>query len=881
MIVSTNFENSKKDLQSRANQAGKLASRALAQAIWDMDINSMNKTADALMLDEEMIYLRIYNDFDHETVRTRGIGKKLSVDMLKQSPRFPTSQIAIERNDQNIANVEIVMGDASIVERAKRSAISIITLSISVLIIIALVMTWVLNTVIKKPLLVLGAHAARVTTGELEHEIDVSRKDELGNLARSFKEMQGSIRKKIQDLYSLNEAGETIMDSNSESGVLTFCIKRLEEHNKFSEGSVYLYDKTIDKLKLLASDQESKSLNEEILVNTTDGILGAAVTNRKVIFVHDTNTDSRFPELKSTMKEARLAIPMIDAGQLFGVMTFSGDSSKVKFEDTDMDFCATLSRLSVSRVKSIHMIGVIEEHNRTLEKKVEERTQSLKTKTNDINAMLQNMKQGIFTFNGNLKIHHEYSAHLEKILEHNNIANQNLYDLILSHTELGSDQNSQITACLQSCFGETALAWDCNSHLLPREVNYTSLNEERKILEFDWNPTFDDDDLIEKFIVTVRDVTVLKELEKESEHQKQELNIISEIINIPQNRFNDFIKNSKNFILDNQTILENYSDKKNDDIKNMIEILFRNMHTIKGNARVYGFRLISDIVHNAEQFYDQIRQGVEQWDTVKLKADLLEVEAVIDSYEKINADKLASLSTQESDKGLTVEDLQNVQDIFDALKPKIKGEDHSLLNKVSQMIDMKEYVPVEEATNQVIKSMPHLAKTLGKENPEVIINNPRIRIPSKYQSTIEDAFTHILRNSLDHGIEKPEVRKGKGKKEAGTINILWSETQNAITATIQDDGQGLNLNKLRQIFSNNGSSDTASSVSDAELAETIFRSGMSTAETVSQISGRGVGLEAVRNFIRNLGGDIAVKFNGDKNNKGYRPIIFEIEIKKA
>ena len=137
-------------------------------------------------------------------------------------------------------------------------------------------------------------------------------------------------------------------------------------------------------------------------------------------------------------------------------------------------------------------------------------------------------------------------------------------------------------------------------------------------------------------------------------------------------------------------------------------------------------------------------------------------------------------------------------------------------------------------------------------------------------------MTHILKNSLDHGIEADEIRLRKGKPESGKITIEATKTDNELILVIEDDGQGLNLGHLEQIGLEEKVIDEGAS--DEQIASVIFHSGVTTKEHVTDISGRGVGMDAVKSFLENKGGSIEIEFSGDKTADGFRPCRFAINL---
>jgi two-component system chemotaxis sensor kinase CheA len=122
-----------------------------------------------------------------------------------------------------------------------------------------------------------------------------------------------------------------------------------------------------------------------------------------------------------------------------------------------------------------------------------------------------------------------------------------------------------------------------------------------------------------------------------------------------------------------------------------------------------------------------------------------------------------------------------------------------------------------------------------------------------------DPLVHIVRNSVDHGIETPEIRRAAGKPESGTVHLSAFHQGGNIVIEIADDGAGLNKNRILAKATENGIIPAGATLSDAEIYDLIFQPGFSTAEAVTDISGRGVGMDVVRRNIKSLGGQIEIK----------------------
>ncbi len=758
----------------------------------------------------------------------------------------------------------------ALTEQVKRTQ-SMVSGLIGVGLFCALVIGIVLSRAITKPIEVLKASAAELSHGNLDKEIDTKRGDELGSLARSFADMRDSIKKKIEDLRVLNVTGEIMAGMHVPLDVLEKALMVMRGHTNVEWGSVYLYNKETQQLevKVFHPKRFGEAHPTARPFKLGEGVAGKAAQDKHVQYIRDTSKDEQF-QLKAGDKQeprAIICVPMIDNDEVFGVMNFSGKVGLVTFEDADVEFAETISRMAVVSFKNINMLNVIEEQNRTLEQKVEERTAMLRQKTNDINNMLQNMHQGIFTIVAGNLVHPEYSRYLEEILENKHIANVNVMDLLFTNTGLGSNAVNQVQAALGAVLGEDAMMFDFNRHCLVKEYTKLMPGGKNKILELDWDPITGESGNIEKLMVTVRDVTELRGLQAEAEKQKWELAVIGQILAVSASKFLSFSKDADRFLNENEVLIKQ-TDTANADV---IATLFRNMHTIKGNARTYGFISVTDAAHEAESTYDKMRKDSNvAWEKDKMLQELYHTREIVQTYTLIYKEKLAN-----NDSDGVFFDRVLVDKLKQALE---KVDDHNvekLRNVVGKVRSVMQAVGTESISSlldAIVKSMPEMAQRLGKESPNIVIEDNDVRLTADVVPVMKNVFIHGFRNSVDHGLETAEERKASGKPDKGTISlIVEQDNQGRIILRMSDDGRGLAINKLKKKAIEKGILKSGEAATDQQLAEMIFMSGLSTADTVSDVSGRGVGMDAMRKFVEKLGGTIEIHFNGKLNqDTGYQ-----------
>ena len=169
-------------------------------------------------------------------------------------------------------------------------------------------------------------------------------------------------------------------------------------------------------------------------------------------------------------------------------------------------------------------------------------------------------------------------------------------------------------------------------------------------------------------------------------------------------------------------------------------------------------------------------------------------------------------------------------------------------------------MPIETVTQKFPRMIRDLCKKLNK-NMELVMTGEDTELDRTVIDEIGDPLMHLLRNSADHGLESPEVRAQKNKPEVGTIRLDAYQDGNNVVIEVGDDGNGIDVEAVRNRAIEKGSitAEQGALMSDKEVIDLLFKPSFSTAKVVSDISGRGVGLDVVKTKIESLGGDIEVK----------------------
>ncbi len=180
-----------------------------------------------------------------------------------------------------------------------------------------------------------------------------------------------------------------------------------------------------------------------------------------------------------------------------------------------------------------------------------------------------------------------------------------------------------------------------------------------------------------------------------------------------------------------------------------------------------------------------------------------------------------------------------------------------LMNDLQESVMRLRMVAIGTVFNRFPRLVRDLAKKTGKEI-ELVLKGEDTELDKTVVEVIGDPLMHLIRNSVDHGIESPEERRASGKAKLGTITLDAYHEGNHIAILISDDGAGLDLDKIRSIAVSKGLVGAREELSESDISNLIFLPGFSTAEKVTDISGRGVGMDVVKKALNNLGGMVDI-----------------------
>jgi len=191
-------------------------------------------------------------------------------------------------------------------------------------------------------------------------------------------------------------------------------------------------------------------------------------------------------------------------------------------------------------------------------------------------------------------------------------------------------------------------------------------------------------------------------------------------------------------------------------------------------------------------------------------------------------------------------------------------------------------VPVEQLFRRFPRMVRDVAKRCGK-NIDLVIKGQDTDLDKSLLDAIAEPLTHIVRNSVSHGIESPELRRKNGKPEQGVIRLDAYHHANHVIISVSDDGGGIDIQKVKAkaVKQSVISSAESSRLTDSEAMDLVFRPGFTTADEVTEISGRGVGLDVVRSVLQRLKGTVQIETRLGEGTTFYLKLPLTLAIIKA
>lgn len=509
--------------------------------------------------------------------------------------------------------------------------------------------------------------------------------------------------------------------------------------------------------------------------------------------------------------------------------------------------------------------------NRDLEILVEKRTVQLNESMKKVSSLLDNMKQAVFAVSADGKIVPPVSSYAQTVFK-SEITGQNIFDAVFKSLDKNSEQYIALNSALNVVFGESELQWSLVEDSLPRLISF-----EQQTLKVAYNPLWNEKENLEQLMLVIEDVTDVLALEQkialEKTANERNIHIIQVLAANETKELAKYFSSTYKLLSDTNEILKTFSISPE-----RSGVLLRNLHTIKGNSRLYGFSYVAQLTHQLESellsMIEAVRHNKSSLDSLKLAAQnaIIQIQMQVHEYgilakkifqvkDELESNDTYQISQVEADSAVSMIEVSST-------KYKRMRENLQALSQNEKPLDNKIVLEFDNLLNPPIKPtffkfqamIQEISDRLGKKI-QLQIKGDDASINREHLELLNDILTHMLRNSIDHGIESPSNRIEAGKSEVGTIALECSESQNGTVIRLTDDGKGIDANKLFEKAVATGLIDQrlASTYTQEQKLELIFCPGLTTKEEVTDLSGRGVGMDVVLSNIKKMGGSIQVR----------------------
>jgi two-component system chemotaxis sensor kinase CheA len=365
--------------------------------------------------------------------------------------------------------------------------------------------------------------------------------------------------------------------------------------------------------------------------------------------------------------------------------------------------------------------------------------------------------------------------------------------------------------------------------LLPAEVGLGQLphvlKDGERTYSLNYQPIADAAGAAEKILVIVTDVTERLRSEAAERHQADLLQLFQHIMG-DKFGFIEFLTEAEEIV----GALRSGAQEPLEQVRRLV-------HTLKGNAAMFGMRRLAEICHELEN-------GIAEEGRAPDDAAMA---GLFHAWAQIRAD-LANLMGQQRPDFIEIDDL----DYEAIIKAVLDGVDSAT---VVRMIESWQLEPSGKRLARIEQQIKSLALRMGKGDVRVELEPHGLRFSSERFAPFWSAFVHVLRNAVDHGIEDGDRRRSSGKPQQSLIKVATTVESDRFVVTVEDDGPGVDWEALR---AKAGKLGIAPGMLD-KRENLVFLPGVSSKDKVTELSGRGVGMIAVRNACETLGGRVEVR----------------------
>ena len=479
--------------------------------------------------------------------------------------------------------------------------------------------------------------------------------------------------------------------------------------------------------------------------------------------------------------------------------------------------------------------------------------------------IMETVNTGLFLLDKDLNIGQQHSRALNSIVGSDRLAGENFTNVLrgrISDKDLKTTQ--QFIEQLYNPRVKEKLVDSLNplhKVMLHNSSDDKGLNN--RFLDFKFSRVYEDKD-IARILVNVNDVSdavyLEQRLEKERSQNDMQIEMLTTILNVNPKIINEFISNTQAHIERMNNILKNPGSSQYE-LEGKLKAIYREMHSLKGEASALKLHSFTKIASEAEDKLHALQnQGqLSGNDFLQLAVhldDLLSLSNTIATLgERINRSAPPKAATAKTT-------IASSDDILNSSVSKAPIANHQPVNSIDT--DGGLDIDLDGENDDRLSFYNEFAKEIAaRQGKQVQLKSNTLTqtdIPAHLAKPIKEISIQLLRNAVVHGIEEPSARHSAGKTEVGTIDLEVQDNGSDVTLVVQDDGQSIDYDSIRNKLSKEGrfSEEEASQLSQGDLLKQLFSSGFSTKEHADEDGGRGVGLDIIKAQVKDYNGKLNV-----------------------
>ena len=437
--------------------------------------------------------------------------------------------------------------------------------------------------------------------------------------------------------------------------------------------------------------------------------------------------------------------------------------------------------------------------------------------------IMDTVTTGLFLLDRDLTIGSQYSKQLESLIGQKNVGGKNLLD-VLSNLINANDLNTtnDFVGQLYNPRTKERLIASLNP-LIHQKVK---IDEKERYLDFNFHRVYHGKD-IARVLVNVEDVTnavlLQQKMEQEREQNDVQLEMLSTILQADRALLNDFIDNTNQHVQNINSILKSQGDNSGS-LHEKVNAIYREVHSMKGESSALKLGGFTTMAENFEANLNRLKQ-----------------------MPKLSGENFLGLAVQ-------LEELIRLNHTIEDLLAKIGGSAPITLGNASQAA-----APTSTLSGRYAGFITDIAARNHKQ-AAFTFSGVETTGNSKVDGVVNEIAIQLLRNSVVHGIESPEVRIQRGKLPMGHVHMSLKDQGDKFLLTFEDDGNGIDYSAIahKAVALGKYTAEEATKLDKRALISLLFSPGFSTAENSTEDAGRGVGLDIIKDRIVSLGGTVNV-----------------------